>query len=91
MFLCCCFVLVIGPGGGGRFFALQGRSHFLRFFALPCIPCYLSLNCSLLVPYMDKFVTQPVVAEQDENDDDGCPDLEDKGTEKGQPLCFYII
>ena len=67
-----------------RFFALQGRSHFLRFL------CFLRFFCASLhpllpqfalfsfVPYMDKDLTYPVVAEEDENDDDGCPDLEDK-------------
>ena len=66
-------------GGGGGTNAL-----FAFFFALFCASLHPLLPQFALfsfVPYLDKFLTRPVVAEEDENDDDGCPDLEDKDSE----------
>ena len=51
---------------------------FLRFLASLATPVCIVL---CFVPYLDDFLTRPVVAEEDENDDDGCPDLEDKDSE----------
>ena len=58
-----------------RFRAAAIFCSFGIFFALFCAALHPLLPQFALfsfVPYMDKFVTHPVVAEEDENDDDGC-------------------
>ena len=80
----------LGRGGGGQkrflalFCALGPQPFFFALFALFCAslhPLFPQFALFSFVPYMDKFMTRPVVAEEDENDDDGCPELEDEDSE----------
>ena len=54
---------------------------FLRFFVLLCIPCHPCFALFFFVPYMDKFITRPTVAEEDKHEDDCSPELQEEDSE----------